>query len=207
MGTDAVEGSAVSEFVEEGPRRDEARRCGARNRGRRRAVSARRYARQGGRSARPRRASRPGRPARDHPRARPTLRRAPRRRSAEWRGRRRAPHRCGCRHPNRPRAREAVASACSRLRRRSARVMRVSLVPMVKTSAVSAARVSACAKARCASVRSFIEPDMSIRSTMRRWRARRLRWRRRTNSPALRMASRNMRRASVSCPPRAARHR
>ena len=82
--------------------------------------------------------------------------------------------------------------------------MRVSRVPMVKTSTESAARTSAWAKARCACVRSFIEPETSMRTTMRRCRSRRRRRRSRTNSPAWRMASRNMRRASV--PSRRAPH-
>ena len=85
--------------------------------------------------------------------------------------------------------------------------MRVSLVPIVKTSTAAAARVRAWANARCDCVRSFIDPEMSTKTTMRRCRRRR--WRRRsfTNSPALRIASRNMRRASVPGPPREARHR
>ena len=41
--------------------------------------------------------------------------------------------------------------------------MRVSRVPMVKTSTDAAARDSACANARCDCVRSFIEPETSIR--------------------------------------------
>src|SRR6516165_961356 len=102
---------------------------------------------------------------------------------------------------------ETAVSACSRSRMRTARVMRVSLVPTVNTSTASAARASACANLRCAWVRSFIEPDTSISTTMRRWRSRRLLRCTRTNSPALRIASRNMRRASTRNPLRALRQR
>ena len=147
---------------------------------------------------RPRRAWRSDRRAR----ARPTARRPPRRaraaRSAAPRERRRAHRRCACRRPSRRRAatrRRAPARGC--FRRSAPGDAGEPRADGKDLDRVGGARPAHARRRRCASVRSFIEPDTSMSRTIRRCRSRRLRRRRRMNSPALRIASRNMRRASV----------
>ena len=98
---------------------------------------------------------------------------------------------------------DALARAASGLRNRSAAVIRVSRVPRVKPSMRSDARWSTCANRNALSVCSFIEPETSTSSRIRRCPGARRRHGSTGVSPPWRTAARNARGRSTMSPRRA----